>query len=155
MKRSLQFIKENIPRSFVNVMPPLNIQILLDTHKNPFCLDFHQWVYLLVQLTPLQSLLFLSPVEEHRGVRRREEQVRRDAVQGGRRRRRDGHLRGGCCSDHRLHSTYPDHWSNPHSTTYTYATIESSEHRLPGIGLFPLLGYGLGYGCQAHLEIAL
>lgn len=61
LKASILYIKEHIPRSFVNLMPPLSVQLLRDTHENPFCLDFHQY-----SCTSLLSMNLTDFIEEKR-----------------------------------------------------------------------------------------
>ncbi|KAF8361312.1 hypothetical protein PRIPAC_88235 [Pristionchus pacificus] len=42
VNETLTFIKEKIPRSFINLMPPFNVFVLNGTHESaPFCEQFH------------------------------------------------------------------------------------------------------------------
>ncbi|VDM83581.1 unnamed protein product [Strongylus vulgaris] len=44
VRSTLLYLRDNLPRTYVNLLPPFHIEILLETHKNndAFCEDFHR-----------------------------------------------------------------------------------------------------------------
>ncbi|VDN25174.1 unnamed protein product, partial [Cylicostephanus goldi] len=43
MRKTLLYLRDNLPRTYVNILPPFHVDNLLETHKsdNAFCEDYH------------------------------------------------------------------------------------------------------------------
>ncbi|KAE9417686.1 hypothetical protein Angca_004285 [Angiostrongylus cantonensis] len=43
MQKAILYLRDNLPRSYVNILPPLNIDVLQEFESdNPFCVDVHR-----------------------------------------------------------------------------------------------------------------
>ncbi|KAJ1365000.1 hypothetical protein KIN20_025204 [Parelaphostrongylus tenuis] len=43
MRKAIRYLRDNLPRSYVNIQPPLNIDVLQEAeNENPFCVDAHR-----------------------------------------------------------------------------------------------------------------
>ncbi|CAI4230833.1 unnamed protein product [Auanema sp. JU1783] len=43
VRETLSYLKENMPRTYIQIMPPFNVSVLQSTHEShPFCIDIHK-----------------------------------------------------------------------------------------------------------------
>ncbi|PIO52998.1 hypothetical protein TELCIR_25687, partial [Teladorsagia circumcincta] len=43
LQKAIRYLKDNLPRTYVNLVPPFHVEVLLETQPdNPFCVDLQR-----------------------------------------------------------------------------------------------------------------
>ncbi|KAK6028855.1 hypothetical protein OSTOST_05054 [Ostertagia ostertagi] len=53
IQKAIRYLKENLPRTYVNIVPPFHVEVLLETQPdNPFCVNLQRYIYIFGHFSP-------------------------------------------------------------------------------------------------------